>query len=130
MTNAFLHDISMSMHKDDSIRKTKGRHGHKKKFKHQSLSKSLLFFQPNSKYFKKKDDTQVMNRHYIQKLSCQLAENKKIMKVDNGFVMFDFLNKMEIAFDNFLLEPLTKKNLMIGEAEKRVKFTRNLVILK
>lgn len=126
MTNAFLHDISMSMAKDNTTRKTKTKRAKKKKkFKHQNLSRSLLFFQPNSKYFKKEDGESSASQRSLQKLSCRLGDAKEIITVDNGFIIYDFLRTMETAFDTLLLETLQNKHLLIGESEKRVQVTRS-----
>lgn len=125
MTNAFLHDISMSMAKDSTGRKTKATRAKTKKYKHQSLSRSLLFFQPNSKYFKGENEDSSASQKHLQKLSCRLDDAKNIITVDNGFVIFDFLRTMETTFDNLVLDSLTMKNLIIGEPEKKVRVIRS-----
>lgn len=122
MTSAFLHDMSMAVHKEDSSRKTRERQTKKKKkYKHQALSKSIFFIQPNSKYFNHKESDLGAHRKCPGRPGSSLTkEPKRIVTVDQGFVRFDFLNVVDKAFNSFLLEPLTSANLMIGDAEKKV----------
>jgi hypothetical protein len=96
----------------------------KKKIRHQSLNTPFLLFQPNSKYF-----NNPQNDSSDESLRPKNHSMKKVIKVDNKFIIFDLLNKINRSYDEFLYTPLTSKNIIISDKEKDVRLKRILGIL-
>lgn len=116
-TSSFMHEISASLTKASKIEKIKDNYAVKslrKKPKNQKIFKKFFLLTPSSKFF---NDSFDQDQFEIEK---KKRKRRQQLKVDIGFLVFDFKFQLNKLFKKMILPILESPMLIIGNFEKKV----------
>ena len=120
-TNSFMHEISASIstlrpgEKFQSLRPVRSL---KKKSKAQKINSRFFFLTPNSKFFQNQSQKDMSAEKEKVK---EKEKEKEMLKVDLGFLKFDFKYQLNKLFKLLIIPILESKVLIIGNSEKQVR---------
>ena len=117
-TNSFMHEISASISKlrpSEKFQSLRPVHSLKKKSKAQKINSRFFFLTPNSKFFQSRSQQDMSAEKEKEK-----TKEKQMLKVDLGFLKFDFKYQLNKLFKLLIIPILESKVLIIGNSEKQV----------